>query len=109
MTDRLHPPASASLDPRWDDRYAEYLIAMDNLCASAELARFRIEVITTGGGTITGLVTPAANPDDSAQLGDSGVPRTLRIDDVQVCLDEIVQLTIHPPAPGVSSPELTAG
>jgi hypothetical protein len=85
---------------QWDDRYEEYLIALGNLCVSAELARLRVEVTTTGGGTISGLVGPAhvLTGGDHADLTAS--PGTLEIDQVRVSLDEIAQLTIHPPLPG---------
>ncbi|MGH3600184.1 MAG: hypothetical protein ACRDQH_07885 [Pseudonocardiaceae bacterium] len=68
MTTRRDLRENGSTDPQRDDRYAEYLIAMENLCTSAELARLRVEVITTRGGRITGLVVPTGRADGNDQF-----------------------------------------
>jgi hypothetical protein len=102
MTTERHPSEDATPDLQWDDRYAEYLIAMEQLCASAELARLRIEVITVDGGRITGLVGPLDGVDAWDRVDATGFPRTLKIDNTRVCFEEIRQLTIHPPSAGLS-------
>jgi hypothetical protein len=102
MTIERHPPEDATPDLHWDDRYAEYLIAVEQLCASAELARLRVEVITVEGGRITGLVGPLHGADAWDRVDAAGSPRTLQIDDTCVCFEEIRQLTIHPPLAGLS-------
>lgn len=102
MTSEPPPPEDPDADFQWDDRYAEYLIAMEQLCASAELARLRVEVITAGGGRITGLVVPLPGTDVWDRLGETGSARMLQIDDTRVCFDEIRQLTIHPPSARLS-------
>ncbi len=102
MTSEPPPPEDPDADFQWDDRYAEYLIAMEQLCASAELARLRVEVITVDGGRITGLVVPLPGADAWDRVGETGSPRMLQIDDTPVCFDEIRQLTIHPPSARLS-------
>jgi len=103
MTVQQDRSLETSTGLRWDDRYAQYLIAMGHLCASAELARLRVEAITAHGDRISGLVAPT-RAERRDHLADTGFPRTLQIGDALVALDDVVQLTIHPPPPDGSSP-----
>jgi hypothetical protein len=80
-----------------DDRYAEYVIAVGQLCAAAALARFQLEVVTTDGRVIVGLVGAPRTAAGDGELEDTGVQRTVRIDGALVNLDEIVRCTVLSP------------
>jgi hypothetical protein len=80
-----------------DDRYAEYLIAVGQLCAAAELARLQLEVVTADGQVVIGPVGSPRMADGDVELDHTGLQRTVRIDDAIVNLDEIVRCTVHPP------------
>jgi hypothetical protein len=86
-----------------NDRCSEYMIAVGQVCAAAELARFQLEVVTADGQVIVGLVGALRTADGEVELDHRGLQRTVRIDDALVNLDEIVRCTMHPPEP-VGSP-----
>jgi hypothetical protein len=81
-----------------DDRFAEYVIAVGQLCAAAELAKFRLEVLTTTGQVVTGLAGAPRTASGDQELDHTGLRRTVRIDGALVNLDEIAQCTVHSPA-----------
>lgn len=80
-----------------DDRYSEYLIAVGQLCTAAELARFPLEVVTADGQVVVGLVDAPRTAAGVGELDETGLQRTVRIDDALVNLDEIVRCTMLPP------------
>jgi hypothetical protein len=80
-----------------DDRYSEYVIAVGQLCAAAELARFQLEVVTAEGQVVAGLVGAPRTAAGDGELDHTGLQRTVRIDGALVNLDEIVRCTIHRP------------
>jgi hypothetical protein len=80
-----------------DNRYSEYVIAVGQLCASAELARFRLEVVTAEGQVVVGLVGALRTAAGDGELDHTGLQRTVRIGGALVNLDEIVRCTIHRP------------
>jgi hypothetical protein len=81
-----------------DDRSAEYVIAVGQLCAAAELANFRLEVLTTTGRVVTGLAGAPRTAAGDQELDHTGLRRTVRIDGALVNLDEITRCTVHSPA-----------
>lgn len=80
-----------------DDRYSEYVIAVGQLCSAAELARFQLEVVTTDGQVLVGLVGAPRSAAGDGELGHTGLQRTVRINGALVNLDEIVRCTMLPP------------
>jgi hypothetical protein len=82
-----------------NDRYAEYVIAVGRLCAAAELARFPLEVVTADGQVITGAVGAPRTAEGAIELDQTGLQRTVLIDDAIVNLDQIVRCTVQPPQP----------
>jgi hypothetical protein len=80
-----------------DDRYSEYVIAVGQVCAAAELASFQLEVVTADGQVIVGLVGAPRTAEREAELDQTGLRRTVRIDGALVNLDEIVRCTMHVP------------
>ena len=80
-----------------DDRYSEYVIAVGELCAAAELARFHLEVVTTDGRIVLGLAGAPRTATGDGELDHTGLQRTVRVDGSLVNLDEIVRCTIHRP------------
>jgi hypothetical protein len=88
-----------------DDRFSEYMIALGQLCAAAELARFQLEVMTADGQVIVGLVGAPRTADGEAELDQTGLQRTVRIDGALVNLDEIVRCTMHLPE-AAGSPQI---
>jgi hypothetical protein len=87
---------------RMDDRYSEYMIAVGQLCAAAELARFQLEIVTTDGRVVAGLVGAPRTADGVGELDHTGLQRTVEINGALVNLDEIVRCTLHRPE-GVGS------
>ncbi|MBV9817836.1 MAG: hypothetical protein JOZ07_05735 [Solirubrobacterales bacterium] len=81
-----------------DDAYAQFMIAIVELCLSADLAGLRVEVLTTGGLQIEGVPTSIRQAEDEGQVDSTGYARTFRINDALVNLDDITQCTIHAPA-----------
>jgi hypothetical protein len=80
-----------------DDRVSEYVIAIGQACAAAELARFQLEVITADGRVVVGLVGSLRTAEGDFELDQTGLQRTVRIDGALVNLDEIVACTLHLP------------
>jgi hypothetical protein len=80
-----------------DERYSEYVIAVRQLCAAAELASFHLEVVTTDGQVVIGLVGAPRTAEGAGELDHTGLRRTVRIDGALVNLDEIVRCTLHRP------------
>ena len=80
-----------------DDRYSEYVIAVGQVCAAAELARFQLEVVTADGQVIVGPAGAPRTADGDVELDQTGLQRTVRIDGALVNLDEIVRCTVHSP------------
>ena len=80
-----------------DDRFFEYVIAVGQVCAAAELAGFEVEVVTADGQVIVGLVGAPRIADGEIELDETGLQRTVRIGDALVNLDEIVRCTMHLP------------
>ncbi|MFZ0385228.1 MAG: hypothetical protein WAL22_06175 [Solirubrobacteraceae bacterium] len=80
-----------------DDRYSEFVIAVGQLCAAAELARFQLEVVTDDGQVVVGQVGAPRTAAGDAELDHTGLQRTVRVDGALVNLDEIVRCTIHRP------------
>jgi hypothetical protein len=81
-----------------DDRYSEYVIAVGQLCAAAELARFQMEVVTSDGQAVIGLVGAPRTAAGEGELDHTGLRRTVRVDGALVNLDEIVRCTVLRPA-----------
>jgi hypothetical protein len=86
-----------------DDRYSEYVIAVGQQCAAAELARFQLEVVITDGQVLVGLVRAPRSAAGDGELHHTGLQRTVRIKGALVNLDEIVSCTMLSPSV-VSSP-----
>jgi hypothetical protein len=80
-----------------DDRYSEYVIAVGQLCAAAELASFHLEVVTTDGHVVAGLVGAPRTAEGAGELDHTGLRRTVHVDGAQVNLDEIIRCTLHRP------------
>jgi hypothetical protein len=80
-----------------DDRVSEYVIAVGQACAAAELASFQLEVITADGRVVVGLVGALRTAEGDFELDQTGLQRTVRIDGALVNLDEIVACTLHLP------------
>ena len=81
-----------------DDRLSEYVIAIGVVCAAAELASFEVEVVTSDGQVVVGPVGRPTSADGKVEFDDTGLQRTVRIDDAIVKLDEVVQCTMRQPA-----------
>jgi hypothetical protein len=81
------------------DRYAQFVIAIGDLCAAAERAGLSVMLTLASGQHVLGIpyVHVAGALDE---LDETGYARTFRIDAAVVNLDEIVALSIHaPPRP----------
>jgi hypothetical protein len=81
-----------------DDRRAQFLIAVADLCGAASLAGLEVEVRPAGGPaeTARGIPHPhAASGGDEVEA--TGYGRTLAIDGRILNLDEVEQCTIFAP------------
>jgi hypothetical protein len=80
-----------------DDRYAQFLIAVGDLCVAAALAGLDIEARTTDGVRTVGVPGPLSHADGDKQFDEGGYDRTFRIDDRVMNLEEIVECTVRAP------------
>jgi hypothetical protein len=85
------------------------MIAIGQVCAAAELARFQLEVVTVDGQVVAGLVGAPRTADGEVELDQTGLQRTVRIDGALVNLDEIVRCTMHVPEVAGSPQQLLSG
>jgi len=81
-----------------DDRYAQFLIAVGDLCVAAALAGLDVEARTADGKRTVGVPGLVRHSDGNEQVDDSGYARTFRIDEHIMHLDEIVECTLRAPA-----------
>jgi hypothetical protein len=79
-----------------DDRMAQYLIAIGDVCSAAERASLEVSLVTAAGTTVVGVPYPHEATRGN-ELDDTGYARTFRVNDALVNLDEIVALTVRAP------------
>jgi hypothetical protein len=80
-----------------NDRHAQFLIAVGDLCAAAALAGLEVEACTADGGRALGVPGSLRHTNGAEQIDDSGYARTFRIDGHLVNLDEIVECSVRAP------------
>jgi hypothetical protein len=80
-----------------DDRYAQFLIAVGDLCVAAALAGLDIEARTTDGTRTVGVPGPLRHAEGDEEFDEAGYAWTLRIDDRVMSLEEIVECTVRAP------------
>ena len=85
-----------------NDRQAQFLITVADLCAAASLAALPVELVTRDGVRTGGVPGSLRRSAGAEQVDDSGYARTFRIDSRLVNLDEIVECTMR-------SPDVVAG
>jgi hypothetical protein len=96
----LRDPQEGKQDARllaMDDRYAQFLIAVGDLCAVAAIAGLSVETCTADGARTVGVPGSILRTQGGGQVEHSGYARTFRLDDQYVNLDEIVQCTVWAP------------
>ena len=85
-----------------DERHEQFIIAVGDVCAAAQLGGLEVEICLRDGVTargVPGSVRSASS--DADEVDASGYSRTFRVARRLVALDEIVECTIHaPPLPG---------
>ena len=85
-----------------DERHAQFLILLEDVCAGAELADLRIEVQTTQGARVGG-VPQATSP--AGGIDYAGYDhQTVRVGTVQVPLQDVVNFTVAAPDVSVERP-----
>jgi hypothetical protein len=83
-----------------DDRRAQFLIAVGELCTAAGLAALEVQVRPGGedGETACGIPRPLGSRDaGEPPAGATGYPRTLAVGDRIVNLEDIEACTIYAP------------
>jgi hypothetical protein len=80
-----------------DDSHAQFLIAVGDLCAAAELAGLRVEVLIGGGQRIGGIPASLRRAERGGQVNETGYTRTFRVSDALVNLDDILECAVHAP------------
>jgi hypothetical protein len=80
-----------------EDSHAQFLIAVGDLCAAAELAGLRVEVLIGGGRRIGGIPASLRGAPRGKLLSETGYTRTFRVDDALVNLDDILECAVHAP------------
>jgi hypothetical protein len=88
--------ASGALDMH--DSYAQFLITVGDVCTAAELARLHVEVLIVDGSRVCGVPASLGPADQGERVNETGYPRTFRIDDALVNLDDIVECALRAPA-----------
>jgi hypothetical protein len=78
-----------------DDRRAQFLISIAQLCQSAELASLQVELLSSDGSRMRGIPVSARYGEAVGQLGDAGPRPIFWIDDHVIDLSETVECTIR--------------
>lgn len=84
-----------------DDRHAQFLIAVGDLCTAAGLAGLEVQVRPREGhgGSARGVPTAPSSPaGEQHQADDTGYPRTLAVGDHIVNLETIEACTVFAPS-----------
>jgi len=83
-----------------DDRLAQFLIAVDELCTAASLAGLDVELRERGTGTMIARGVPhsPSRMEAGRDGDDTGCAPVLVIDDRFVDLERVGACTIYPPA-----------
>lgn len=77
-----------------DDQHAHFLGTVSDLCLAAELGRLEVELVTTDGARARGVPTSLDGP--GGEHWSSGLTHggQIRLDDLAVRLDEVVECTV---------------
>jgi hypothetical protein len=78
-----------------DDRRAQFLIAVADLCAAASLARLEVELRTRGDEVVRGIPHPRYAPAAGHEADGAERGRVVVIDDHILRLDELEECTIY--------------
>lgn len=82
-----------------DNRRAQFLIAVGDLCTAAGLAELEVDLSWRGDGggvrAIRGIPRPTRSCDELEEIG---YARTLRVDDRVIEMQDVVACTLHAPA-----------
>ena len=80
-----------------DDRCANFFILFGDVCTSAELAGFRIEVQTAQGARVVGVPQARSPAHPADDLDHTGYGRTVRVDTVEIGVQDVVAFTVTAP------------
>jgi hypothetical protein len=89
---RMAAPRAELTDP-----HAQFLIAVGDLCAAAELAGLRVEVVLGGGRRVGGIPGSLRRAERGEELNETGHQRTFRVNDALVNLEDILECVVHAP------------
>jgi hypothetical protein len=81
-----------------DDRVAQFLVSVGNLCADAHVGGLTVQLVLDNGAEIVGVATPPPESEGSDQLDGTGYVDCVRVDGVDVPLSEVAEATIYRPA-----------
>jgi hypothetical protein len=80
-----------------DDRYAQFLITVGDLCAAAALAGLEVEACTADGARAVGVPGSIKRTDGDEEVDHSGYARTFLVDGHLLNLDEIIKCSVRAP------------
>ena len=83
-----------------DDRHAQFLIAISELCAAAATAELPVELDTNDGHRLRGVPTPAPFSRGVGEIDDTGYGDPIQVDGIAVALETIRACTIRSPGLG---------
>jgi hypothetical protein len=83
-----------------DDRVAQFLVSVGNLCADAHVGGLTVRLVLEKGEQVVGVAAPPPESEGSDELDTTGYVDCVWIGGVAVALSEVVEATIHrPPLP----------
>jgi hypothetical protein len=80
-----------------NERHAQFLILLADVCAGAELADLSLEVQTTQGTTIGGVPQPKSSGHHVGDVDHTGYDHTMHIGAIEVDLQDVVKFTVTAP------------
>jgi hypothetical protein len=81
-----------------DDRHAQFLIAVGDLCSTAAMAGLQVEILDVRGTTTHGIPGAVRSAGGKDAVDDTGYAKAFRVEDHVVDLEDVVQCTIRSPA-----------
>ena len=85
-------------DDEIDDRTAQFLIIVGDVCESARVARLPVTVQTYDGRSLTGVPGRAASMGGDSQVDETGMRRSIAVGDEDVELETVSTITVDVPS-----------
>ena len=85
-----------------DDRHAQFLILIGELCLAAANGKLPVTFETTDGSRLIGIPEISTSPGGDDEVDDTGLAGTIHVDGRPMRLQDILRCTITAPAPSAA-------